>query len=74
MVEFFDFKRFYSILEIVRAISLVVEQRSPKPLVGVRFLHRPHKKQKIPYRGFLLTSDFYFFVFGVFDALFTKLV
>ena len=25
-----------------RAISLVVERRSPKPLVVVRFLHRPH--------------------------------
>lgn len=23
------------------AISLMVEQRSPKPLVGVRFFHRP---------------------------------
>jgi hypothetical protein len=26
------------------AISLVVERRSPKPLVGVRFLHRPQTK------------------------------
>ena len=44
MIEFFEIKAFCSILDIVRAISLVVEQRSPKPLVGVRFLHRPQEK------------------------------
>ena len=30
------------------AISLVVEQRSPKPLVWVRFLHRPQKMFIMP--------------------------
>ncbi len=32
----------------------MVEQRSPKPLVGVRFPHRPHGKSKSPFRGFLI--------------------
>jgi hypothetical protein len=37
----FVFSRNPQYTEDPRAISLVVEQRSPKPPVGVRFLHRP---------------------------------
>ncbi len=36
--------RFFILQNNTWAISLVVERRSPKPLVGVRFLHRPQKK------------------------------
>ncbi len=34
-----------------RAISIVVVQRSPKPLAGVRFLHRPHFQNSFGYFG-----------------------
>lgn len=32
---------------MLRAISLVVKRRTPNPLTGVRFSHRPHMEERI---------------------------